>query len=130
MRPRPLQLRLFSLLLPVCVSCVLAAKPLPPRNLSVTAADASAVLRWDHAPGSVEWHYLFAPCMVFASRSPTNFDVPLLSLLCDETGTTKGAVEVIHAGDDDWYIAGYGKGIWLARLAWQTPGKGPAASSR
>jgi hypothetical protein len=68
-------------------------------------------------------YYLFVPCMVFVSDDPLDFDKPLLTKLVDEKGTTKAAIEIIRDAEGNYYIAGYGKGIYVARLEWQASDK-------
>ena len=70
-----------------------------------------------------ERYYLFAPCKVFVSDDPLDFDKPLLTNLYDEAGTSKAAIEIVQDRQGQWYIAGYGKGLYIARLQWEHPEK-------
>jgi hypothetical protein len=65
-------------------------------------------------------YYLFVPKYVVVSDDPTDFDRPLLTVLEDENGISKAAAEIIHDTQHDrWYIAGYGRGIYVAELEWR-----------
>jgi hypothetical protein len=68
-------------------------------------------------------YYLFAPCKVFVSRDPLDFDKPLLTNLYDENGSGKAAIEIVQDKQSEWYIAGYGKGVYIAPLEWDHPEK-------
>ncbi len=66
-------------------------------------------------------YYLFVPCKVFVSDDPLDFDKPLLTEVCDEDGVTKSAIEIVRDKKGQWYIAGYGKGLYIAKLRWEHP---------
>ncbi len=69
-------------------------------------------------------YYLFVPNYVVVSDDPEDFDKPLLTFLEDEKNVSKGAAEIIRDPKaDKWYIAGYGKGIYVAEIVWRPPAK-------
>jgi len=70
-------------------------------------------------------YYLFVPNYVVVSDDPSNFDKPLLTFMEDASNVSKAASEIVHdAKAGKWYIAGYGKGIYVAEFEWR-----PAAKS-
>lgn len=71
-------------------------------------------------------YYIFAPCTVWASDDPLDFSGPALTTLVDEAGEQRAAIEIVQDAHGQDYIAGYGNGIWVARLGWRLPG--PPAS--
>ena len=69
-------------------------------------------------------YYIFQPSVVWASDDPLNFDNTFLTVLTDEEGTQRAAIEVVQDEDGQYYIAGYGGsggGLWVAKLNWRLP---------
>ncbi|MCL4855031.1 MAG: hypothetical protein KJZ78_27025, partial [Bryobacteraceae bacterium] len=71
-------------------------------------------------------YYIFLPCVVWSSNDPLNFENTFLTVLTDEDGSQRAAIEVVQDKDGQHYIAGYGGpggGIWLAKLNWRVPAR-------
>lgn len=49
------------------------------------------------------------------------FDKPSRTNLYDENGASKAAIEIVQEKQGEWSIAGYGKGLYIARLKWDHP---------
>lgn len=65
-----------------------------------------------------EGYYLFQQMTVYRSDRPTHFDGEPLTHMTGIWYGGKWAPEVItHEGQD--YLAGYGRGLWIAKLNWQ-----------
>jgi len=67
---------------------------------------------------------IFLPCVVWASDDPLNFDNKFMTVLTDEKGSQRAAIEVVQDKNGQDYIAGYGGpggGIWVAKLKWRHP---------
>ena len=64
-------------------------------------------------------HYLWQQMSVYASDDPLDFDrAPLVAHMTGLWFNGKYAPEVVHH-DGQWYIAGYSRGIHVARFAWE-----------
>lgn len=66
-------------------------------------------------------YYNFVPCTVWASDDLLDFSGNFLTHLVDENGESRAAIEIVTDATGNDYIAGYGNGIWLARLEWTLP---------
>ncbi len=65
-----------------------------------------------------DYYYLWQQMHVYRSADPLNFNGALL--VNQMTGTWyagKYAPEIVRDGDD-WYVAGYSRGIWVCRMKW------------
>ena len=64
------------------------------------------------------WYYLWQQMSVYQSKDPLDFDnAPLIAHMTGIWFNGKWAPEIMqHEGN--WYIAGYGRGLHVARFEW------------